>query len=333
MCLVDSIARARLLPYVLAARHSQISLRLRCYQGSQSKQASHQKIDQSLVLIPVQSSPQVSRPLHQLLVLVLLHLELALPLYGNEHHAPLLLPVLSVVVVLHLPLLHALQEGLFRRRRGLVLNGRRGRGRRRDAHHGGRAGRVVLDALGRRVLGHGDGAPKRLFRSALGLDVWSGRLLDLLRSREGCSCWTRRRRGQKGPHLAEHFLERLRRSGQGVEVLDVCTHIRRLEDWPFLVSLFSILLWFLLLLLLLLEGVLDMRVGGVERGDGVGQGVNDVVVLRRPLGSGLEERGEGLLRREVGDGIAQAQRTMEGEEGREGDICVAEQDMWLATVW
>jgi hypothetical protein len=43
-------------------------------------------------LVPVKSAPQVPRALHQLLVLVLLHLELPLALYGNEAHLRLAHP-------------------------------------------------------------------------------------------------------------------------------------------------------------------------------------------------------------------------------------------------
>lgn len=37
-------------------------------------------------LIPIQPPPQVPRPLHQLLILMFLHLQFPLPLHRNQHH-------------------------------------------------------------------------------------------------------------------------------------------------------------------------------------------------------------------------------------------------------
>ncbi len=37
-------------------------------------------------LAPLDPPPQVTRPLHEFLILMLLHLQLALPLHGDEEH-------------------------------------------------------------------------------------------------------------------------------------------------------------------------------------------------------------------------------------------------------
>lgn len=69
------------------------------------------------LLIPVQPSPQIPRPLHQLLILMLLHLQLPLPLHTNRIH-------LSSRPLLHIsqpPLPHALPKRRRHRRLRNIL--------------------------------------------------------------------------------------------------------------------------------------------------------------------------------------------------------------------
>lgn len=184
-------------------------------------------------LVPVQSPSQVSRSLHQLLVLVLLHLQFPLSLDADELHGiPVIVSLLSVLGPVEVAVAHALEKRLAHTcgAQG-VLDGGLRRGRRRgdcgggfrgwDADHGRCRGGVVLDAVWGGAFGDGDCGAERLFwfRGSSGVCLVGmgcrGVSGQVAVDGEGWR-WGR----HKGPQLGDHFLDGPCGSGCAIEMLD-----------------------------------------------------------------------------------------------------------------
>lgn len=272
----------------------------------------------------VESASQVSRPLHQLLVLVLLHLEFPLTLHTDGVHGlifPLLLgPVLTVFLVLNLALVHALQECLSSPL-GLLDGWELLRWMLSDLDHRASLCSVVFGAVCSSAFRDDDGRLELLFAyrlmavhgcggsggssSSARFPVVVGVLLGLYNVLRGEGRWRRTEWFQLREELLNGLL-----AWSAVKMLHILWGVvdGLLDNLPAQVGFFFLLLWLCL---------------GIQRVNGAGEGVDDVGgILGVGLGCGfdVEDAFKGV---EVGGGWKsgrQADRAVQREKGRESNV-------------